>query len=1040
MVNSDSDSPHSVKSDKSSFLSDSASYVFQPQFDERFQQIVLLADALFEAEDVRIAFACGDRLRARAVAKGELSDQPLDATLCGLAIQKEKPMDFSNAQENEEARFLSAVLESGVSFYSNRLIRINGGEVIGTFCVYDKRPRTLNDEQRGWLDALAGLTNQLVQDISGSASDDVRSQSSVVSSDMAIPLSRLNFSTLFEMSPAPTAVLSYPEFRYVAVNNAMLLGSGIPLEQLLGSSMGKALPGQDGAWAKDLRDKLESVGEAHDIRVTIPFHDGRKRHFLVDGRFFEFDGKKHILVTGRDTTREFDRDQSLRLLLESTNIQWGDDWFRSAACAFGDLIDAHHVAIAEWDADHPDCLTTHALFEDGESLPNRTIEIPDAALDSPVFKGEVVVREDVSREEIEKSTPFWKEGTRSVFALPIVDRDGRVIGMISMASSKSWIVTSDSETIFKIFASRAAAEIAHIHLDLEREAELERIKLLHEVSLTIRQCVDPDEVLFAATKQIGQVFRADRCHIHRCISGRVPIVAEYVAPEVPSMGHCDVPLFGNPHAETVISSDQCVVSDDTSRDPLLREQSDILEAHQIRSMMAMRITFENRTNGLVVLQQCDGPRIWTRSEQELFAAIATQIGVVAAQAEIRDRENQQRIEMDEARLKAEAASKAKGEFLARMSHELRTPLNAILGFSQLLGSDPDINESQRETLNIINRSGEHLTDLINEVLEMSKIEAGICELNMSEFPLIESIHAVTDLMRIRAENKGLGLKVDLSSELPDHIESDQTKLRQILTNLLGNAVKFTAKGFVKLNVNRIANPESTSGFALHFRVEDTGVGISPEDEEKLFAPFARFADGTASEHGTGLGLAISRGFVEFLGGRISLNSVEGKGSTFSFWIPYQDCNSQHMIVSEETELTASEIREIIEPENHNILVVDDHPANRLLATQFLKSVGFTVQEATGGKEALQKTRESRPVAILMDIWMPGMDGLTAIRKIREMDDLDEQPFIIALTGNAFEDDRAKAIDAGCDAFLAKPFRLSDLLSLLTKKLECDAAT
>ena len=363
-------------------------------------------------------------------------------------------------------------------------------------------------------------------------------------------------------------------------------------------------------------------------------------------------------------------------------------------------------------------------------------------------------------------------------------------------------------------------------------------------------------------------------------------------------------------------------------------------------------------------------------------------------------------------------------------------MNAILGFSQLLSTDSNLNSDQKNTLSIINRSGEHLMALINDVLEMSKIEAGKLELNRSVFSPEKLVRSLTEMFEVRTESKGLNLIIEMPDDLPELVESDESKLRQVITNLLGNALKFTTHGTIKLKGWYFSGKNSSLDPVLVFRVSDTGVGISREDQQKLFTPFVQTESGITAQEGTGLGLTISKAFVELLGGQIKLESELGKGTAFSFWLP---CRK---IVEEESfneniptkRYEIGQMQQATDSHKPTILVVDDQPENRLLAVRFLKSIGFTVREAVDGQDAIDVFRESLPAAILMDLRMPGTDGLTATRAIRAMKDIPFQPLIIALTGNAFEEDRKKAFAAGCDEFLAKPFRLDDLLGKLTRHL------
>ena len=365
---------------------------------------------------------------------------------------------------------------------------------------------------------------------------------------------------------------------------------------------------------------------------------------------------------------------------------------------------------------------------------------------------------------------------------------------------------------------------------------------------------------------------------------------------------------------------------------------------------------------------------------------------------------------------AEAANQAKSSFLANMSHELRTPLNAILGFSQLMSRDDTITARQKESLNIINRSGEHLLNLINDVLEMSKIEAGRIALNNEPFDLHRLLQTVREMFEIKAEAKGLWLKFRLADNLPQYIVGDSRKLRQLLINLLSNAVKFTSTGGVTLTAFGCSPKRSPSNrVQLCFETADTGKGIAPEELDKLFDPFIQTKSGIESQEGTGLGLAISRQFVELMGGTIQVTSILGEGSAFEF-------NIQAELAALPTEevLFPKQVKQL-DPEqpDYRLAVVDDHETNRLALVELLKSVGFQPRIATNGREAIALWQDWQPDLIWMDMRMPVMDGYEATRQIKNQSQL-KKTVIIAITASAFEEQRDKIISAGCDDFVAKP--------------------
>ncbi|NEQ49955.1 MAG: response regulator [Leptolyngbya sp. SIO3F4] len=385
-----------------------------------------------------------------------------------------------------------------------------------------------------------------------------------------------------------------------------------------------------------------------------------------------------------------------------------------------------------------------------------------------------------------------------------------------------------------------------------------------------------------------------------------------------------------------------------------------------------------------------------------------------------------------------AANKAKSEFLANMSHELRTPLNAILGFSELMTREKDVTPNQKRTLGTINRSGEHLLSLINDVLEMAKIEAGQTIVEPVAFDLHYFLQTLYDMLSVRAKAQNIHFVFDYLSDLPQYVKADERKLRQVLLNLLSNAVKFTKEGSVTLQANAFADPSQAQGYRVAFAVADTGPGISDENLAVIFEPFEQTEVGRNSQKGTGLGLAISRRYVRLMGGDLTVSSQLEQGSTFQFSLPMQ------LAKAVDVKVQTTEAKRVIglapDQDTYRLLVVEDVEENRQLLTRVLELVGFEVQVATNGMEGLECWKEWQPHLIWMDMRMPVMDGLEATRCIRDLEKnktSEKQPstIIIALTAFAFEDHRQMALEAGCDDYVRKPFREQSLFEKLEQHLD-----
>lgn len=382
------------------------------------------------------------------------------------------------------------------------------------------------------------------------------------------------------------------------------------------------------------------------------------------------------------------------------------------------------------------------------------------------------------------------------------------------------------------------------------------------------------------------------------------------------------------------------------------------------------------------------------------------------------------VELIEAKDRAEVANQAKSSFLARMSHELRTPLNAIMGYAQLLKIGTELTERQSTGLNTIYSSGEHLLMLINDILDLSSIEAGKFQLFPSAVPASEFFKGMADIIRIKADEKSLPFALHVDANVPAVLNVDEKRLRQVLLNLLSNAVKFTSQGQVRLSVSAMGQ-SPRRGHRLRFEVQDSGVGLAQQDLDRIFEPFEQAGDGVSRSAGTGLGLAISRQLIRMMGGEIRVESQLGQGSLFWFdlWLTSTDAMPQAHLQADETLSQVTGYRGPV----RQILVVDDVAANRNMLKDMLSPLGFDVILAEDGVDALVQVKDDRPHLILMDVVMPVMDGLTAIEHLRRDHTRASLP-VIALSANASLADRDRALASGADAFLPKPLERDLLLA------------
>ncbi|MDF1826566.1 MAG: two-component regulator propeller domain-containing protein [Verrucomicrobiales bacterium] len=594
------------------------------------------------------------------------------------------------------------------------------------------------------------------------------------------------------------------------------------------------------------------------------------------------------------------------------------------------------------------------------------------------------------------------------------------------------------------------------HAEAALARQLQNRILIERTAKELHREVREDQILNDPLEGITKQFGATHCLVHRVSrsSTEQPGPKEsiklmrigYFGEDQTHPGQVAPAFTGNePIVHTILESKEPIIISRAAELPdSIRNR---FEDGAKISFISARTDFLNVSNGFVTLLCVNREKTWTAEDVKLLEALTGQFGIAIAQLDTAATEEKYRLHLEEAKHDAEVANRAKSDFLAKMTHELRTPLNAIIGFSEILGEDRTLNSRQRETLDIINNSGEHLLDVINEILDLSKIEAGKMEKNEEAFAFVPMLKSVYEMLSMKAEAKRIAFNFSAGSAMPGEIMTDRSKLRQILINLIGNAIKFTAQGSVSLSVRTIPITEPVEvdhrlrrTVRIEFEVRDTGRGITRNEIPKLFERYSQTESGRRSSEGTGLGLPIARNFIQLLGGDVKVESVVGEGTCFRFHI---ECEELAYAAAEENQLgvildetTAQRIIGFDSPKKEiRILIAEDQPTNRLLLRKILGKAGFSLAEAENGQEAIEKCREWKPDLILMDEDMPVKKGSDATREIKSLSDGSNNPVIVSLTAYALAQAKNSAIEAGCNDFVAKPFRSHELFSVISKHLE-----
>ncbi|TAE59777.1 MAG: response regulator [Nostocales cyanobacterium] len=561
--------------------------------------------------------------------------------------------------------------------------------------------------------------------------------------------------------------------------------------------------------------------------------------------------------------------------------------------------------------------------------------------------------------------------------------------------------------------------------------------LLAKISDNIRSSLDLQKVIESSVIEVKRYFNADRVVIYKLDeSGNGKVLGEAVNHPFTKLINLDITdtFFQNyQNIQEYVNNCRKQVVSDVKKVKISPCHRQLLEQFQVKSVAAIPLIISNLSNtmwGLLIVHFCQIPHIWEQHEISFLTEIAGQISIAIQQSLLFE---ELKIERD----RANAATQAKSMFLANMSHEIRTPMNGILGMAEILALS-NLSPEQRDYIQTIQSSAKNLLNIINDILDLSKLESGNIKLEKSEFFLQNMIAEIIKIFCISLTQKDLQLDIDIAPDIPDKYLGDPHRLRQILVNLLGNAVKFTSQGKIKITIHKYQTQDKMKSkeIELYFSIEDSGIGISKEDQKNLFQPFSQVENTTTRNFaGTGLGLSICKKLVELMAGKIGVNSTLHCGSNFWFTAKLEfvdEVNDTLSVISSISQQENNDHQSVL-IKSEKILVAEDNKVNQKVISNQLKRIGYECDIVDNGQAVIDKLQEKSYHLILMDCQMPILDGYDATYQIRHQE-ITKNLIIIGLSAFAMKDDKQKCLDAGMNDYLSKPCSIPELEKMIQKWL------